>query len=220
MWIVFIPLSVVATVMITVLAFARLRARREAFIRHYAFPRGLFNKLRERRPELGERDVQLIAQGLRQFFLAHLRSGRRWVSMPSLVADELWHEFILYTRHYDAFCREAFGRFFHHTPATVLGSDRRDNSGLRRVWTQCCREENIHPDRPLRLPLLFALDTKFSIAGGYRYSLDCRGRAAQDGATWCAGDFASGPGDGEGGFSFDGDSGCAGDGGGGCGGGD
>jgi len=40
--------------------------------------------------------------GLRQFFLAHLKSGRRYVSMPSQVADGLWHEFILFTKNYDA----------------------------------------------------------------------------------------------------------------------
>ena len=57
-----------------------------------------------------------MSRGLRQFFLAYLMSGKRYVSMPSQVADDLWHEFILYTREYDAFCRRAFGGFLHHTP--------------------------------------------------------------------------------------------------------
>ena len=34
----------------------------------------------------------LVSRGLRQFFLAYLMSGKRYVSMPSRVADELWHE--------------------------------------------------------------------------------------------------------------------------------
>lgn len=55
--------------------------------------------------------VPLVARALRQFFLAHLQSDPQYVSMPSQVDDELWHEFILYTRNYDAFCRRAFGRF-------------------------------------------------------------------------------------------------------------
>ena len=72
-------------------------------------------------------------------------SGNRFVSMPSQVADDLWHEFILYTREYDRFCRRAFGGFLHHTPAVVLSGHRRSNEGLRRVWWYCCKYENIDP---------------------------------------------------------------------------
>ena len=78
-------------------------------------------------------------------------SGKRHVSMPSQVADDLWHEFILYTRDYDAFCRRAFGGFLHHTPAVVLTEHRKSNEGLRRVWWYCCKYENIDPVRPTRL---------------------------------------------------------------------
>ena len=97
------------------------RLRREDFIRHAELPRGLFEKLMKRHPQLSLKDCQLVAHGLRQFFLAHLKSGRKFVSMPSQVVDDLWHEFILYTKNYELFCRRAFGRFMHHTPAVVLG---------------------------------------------------------------------------------------------------
>lgn len=149
--------------------------------------------------------------------LRELRSGRRFVSMPSQVADDLWHEFILYTRNYDAFCRQAFGRFLHHTPAVVLGANQRDNTGLRRTWWHCCREENIDPRRPTRLPLLFALDAKLGIAGGFRYVPDCAAlRAGGNGSVYCGGDFGSSGVDG----STDGFGGDGGGDGGGCGGGD
>jgi hypothetical protein len=45
--------------------------------------------------------------------------------MPSQVADDLWHEFILFTKNYDAFCRQAFGGFFHHSPAAVLSPEQK-----------------------------------------------------------------------------------------------
>ena len=96
--------------------------------------------------------------------------------MPSQVVDDLWHEFILFTRDYGAFCQRAFGQFLHHTPAVKLGGERGDNEGLRRVWWYCCLEENINPRKPTRLPLLFALDAKLGIANGFVYRLDC-GRA-------------------------------------------
>lgn len=188
-------------VVIVVLAFfasalwLRWRAlARAEFIRSYAFPPGLLDRLAKRRPGLSDKDRHLVGRGLRQFFLAYLKSGRRFVAMPSQVVDDLWHEFILYTRHYEAFCQRAFGGMLHHTPAVVLGADRRDNTGLRRVWWQACKEENIDPRHPTRLPLLFALDAKLGIADGFRYTPDCsrvRGQDTSGGAVHCGGDFSS-----------------------------
>lgn len=230
-----LPLAIAAAVMglAATWAWQRHRAlRREQHIRQFELPRGLFERLRKRRPDLSLKDCQLVAHALRQFFLAHLKSGRRYVSMPSQVVDDLWHEFILYTKHYEVFCRQAFGRFLHHTPAVVLGSERIANAGLRRCFWWACLEEHINPRQPLRLPLLFAIDAKLGIADGFRYVPDCRQpRAAgggDGGVPYCGGDFADagfdggtegwggdagGDGGGDGGG---GDSGC---GGGGCGGG-
>jgi hypothetical protein len=194
------------------------------FIRSYAFPQGLFDKLREKRPALDAKQMQLVAQALRQFFLAHLHSGRRFVSMPSQVADDLWHEFILHTRSYDSFCRRAFGRFMHHTPAVALGRDQQNNIGLRRTWWHTCKEENINPRTPTRLPLLFALDAKLGISDGFVYAPDCsKLQDRHEGTVHCGGDFSSsshdgsteGFGDSGSADSGAGDSGC----GGGCGGG-
>jgi hypothetical protein len=165
---------------------------RAQYIRGYRFPPGLFERLARKHPSLARKDHELVARGLRQFFLAYLRSGRRYVSMPSQVADDLWHEFILYTREYATFCRGAFGRFLHHTPAVVLGPGRRSNTGLRRCWQYCCLEENINPRRATRLPLLFALDAKLGIADGFRYAPDCDAlRRGGDGRIHCGGDFGS-----------------------------
>ena len=79
------------------------RLARERYIRQFALPRGLYERLRKRRPELELKDCALVARGLRQFFLAYLNSGCRFVAMPSQAVDDLWHEFILYTRAYEAF---------------------------------------------------------------------------------------------------------------------
>ncbi|WP_196893003.1 glycine-rich domain-containing protein [Aureivirga marina] len=35
---------------------------------------------------------------------------------PTLAIDYAWHEFILFTKLYDSFCREKFNRFIHHNP--------------------------------------------------------------------------------------------------------
>lgn len=173
-------------------------ARREAHIRGFAFPKGVFAKVIARHPHISQKEMELVSRGLRQFFMAYHQSGYRHVAMPSQVADDLWHEFILYTRHYQAFCQQAFGRFLHHTPAVVLSrSQQLGNEGLRRCWRHVCREENINPRRPSRLPLLFALDSKLAIAGGFVYVADCSGPrregAAGDGTNvYCGGDFSDG----------------------------
>jgi len=232
-----IPILGIATLIVSaalwLLWSRQLTLRREAYIRTFALPRGLFEQLRKRRPELGLKDCQLVTHGLRQFFLAHLKSGRKYVSMPSQVADDLWHEFILYTRNYQAFCGKAFGKFLHHTPAVALSSSGLDNAGLRRVWWHTCLEDNINPRKSTRLPLLFALDAKLGIPDGFRYAADCEALRKRQGASGtgfivhCAGVFSSaavdgsmdGFGDAGGGSWFGGDGVDHGSGAGGCGGG-
>jgi hypothetical protein len=222
----------IALICALILALVRSRYlafRREAFVRQYRFPPGLFKKLQEQHPQLSIRDCQLVSRALRQFFLSHLKSKRRFVSMPSQVTDSLWHEFILYTKAYQEFCSQAFGDFMHHSPAVSLGKDKQGNEGLRRCWWYSCQEENINPKTPSRLPLLFAIDSKLAIANGFSYVPDCASvkRLNTDKASsttpYCAGDFSSSSVDGgTDGFGDSGDSSgsdSGGDGGSGCGGG-
>lgn len=91
-----------------------VQMRRVEFIREFSLPPGLYDKLREKHQDLSLKDCQLVGHALRQFFLAYLKSGKQYISMPSQVVDDLWHEFILYTRNYAQFCRRAFGGFLHH----------------------------------------------------------------------------------------------------------
>ena len=200
---------------------------RRQFVREASFPRFLGAKLRATYPQLQERDTDLVLRGLRQFFMAHLRSDRKFVAMPSKLVDAAWHEFILHTQGYQRWCAAAFGGLLHHTPAEVLGRDARRNDGLRRTWYWTCKEESIDPRSPTRLPLLFALDAKFGVEGGFRYVPDCKDIDAQGASgTHCgssfgdSGDGSSGDAGGFGGSdSSGGDSGGGGDGGSGCGGG-
>lgn len=227
--------TLVFSVVLSLALFVALRAwqtsLRRQFIRESTFPRFLGAKLREQYPQLGVRDVELVLHGLRQFFMAHLRSQRQFVAMPSRVVDAAWHEFILHTRAYEAWCSVAFGQLMHHTPAEVLGRDPKRNDGLRRTWYWACKEESINPRTPTRLPLLFALDKKFAIAGGFSYVPDCSDIDRKSGSgAHCGTSFGDGGGDGGsagdagtfgGSESSSGDGSGGGDGcGGGCGGGD
>lgn len=204
--------------LVCVLMFAALHAwelsLRRQFVREAPLPRFLGAKLMAQYPQLSARDTELVLHGLRQFFMAHLRSKRQFVAMPSKVVDAAWHEFILHTRGYEKWCHAAFGRLLHHSPAEVLGRDPKRNSGLRRAWFWACKEESIDPGAPTRLPLLFALDKKFAIAGGFTYMPNCRDiNNKADSDAYCGTSFSDGGGGcgggsgGDGSFSFSSDSG-------------
>ena len=167
---------------------------RRQFVRDAALPRFMMDKLLAAFPQMKASDADLVLRGLRQFFMAHLRSDRKFVGMPSKVVDAAWHEFILHTQAYQAWCHSAFGSLLHHTPAEVMGgSNVKRNDGLRRTWHWTCKEESIDPRAPTRLPLLFALDKKFNIAGGYRYEANCNSIDRASGSNaYCGSDFSSG----------------------------
>ena len=162
----------------------RQRARL-AFIRQYRFhPDTLAalddawaqtpNRALEMAPTAGLSPAQRdrVAQALRSYFLVHAQAPRALAGMPSKAADALWHAFILDTRAYHAFCRRAFGAYFHHVPASRMRPGVGREAGLRLTWRLACRQEGINPARPTRLPLLFRIDTAVGWPNGNTFSLD------------------------------------------------
>jgi hypothetical protein len=94
------------------------RKGRRRFIETYEFPPALRSKLMD---ELGSAHAAEVAlDGLRGWYLACLYADGRLIGMPSQAVDEAWHEMILMTRHYTAFCERAFGRYLHHNPNSTL----------------------------------------------------------------------------------------------------
>lgn len=183
--------------------------RRGAFIDNFPYQRCLDKRLAERRPELTAEQRSEVFVGLRDYFQLCRIARRRMVAMPSQAVDDAWHEFILFTRQYNKFCRHGFGRFLHHTPAEAMSSPTQASAGIRRAWRLACAIEKIDPKKPERLPRLFALDATLAIAGGLIYQLDCL--AASQGAVGsgycashigcgggCSGDSGSSDGDGGG----------------------
>lgn len=191
------------------------RQRRASYIASFPYRQTLDRRLAARRPELTEVQRGEVFSALIDYFAICNTAGRRLVAMPSQVVDDAWHEFILFTRQYDQYCRKAFGRFLHHTPAEAMSSPTQASQGLRRAWRLACRREGIDPQNPERLPRLFALDNRLGIAGGFVYHLDCMAaRQAGDASGYCASHIGCG------GSGSDGCSGDSGGCGGGCGGGD
>jgi len=163
---------------------AWVRHARRMYLDRFKFPDGLRRKLIEVRPELSSDQIDLLFDALREYFHVCRLAGKRFVSMPSQAVDEAWHAFILFTRSYDRFCRSAFGRFLHHTPAEAMSSPTKAQDGIKYAWRLACQREGIDPKSPRRLPLLFGIDAMLGIANGFRYQLQCNPGA--DASSYCA----------------------------------
>lgn len=165
---------------------SRQPARRATHIDAFDFARLLDARLAKRRPDLDLTQRRRVLEGLREWFHVCNRAGRRHVAMPSQVVDDAWHEFILFTRNYQQFCRNALGRFLHHVPAEAMASPTSANVGLRRSWRLACMRAGIDPRAPAALPLLFALDQELDITDGFRYRLDCLAAGNAGVSGFCA----------------------------------
>lgn len=188
------------------------RQQREAFIARYRFPERVSRRLSERYPQLSPAQSQQVLAGLREYFQLCRMAGRRRVAMPSQAVDLAWHEFILYTRQYRGFCRQALGRFLHHTPNDAMPHARAASAGIRRAWRLACAREAIAPRSPSRLPLLFALDAELGIDGGFVYRLDCGATPGSSGhaGAYCASSIGCGSGCSGSSCGGDADGGCSG----------
>jgi hypothetical protein len=146
-----------------------IEKEKRLFIKAYAFPDSLLEKVKYHYPHLSDGQLSMVMEGLRQYLLN--REEKVFFLMPSRVIDVAWHEFILCTELYEKFCTCGAGRFLHHRPAELMSiSDYEE--GFNNIWYRSCLREDIAPEAPVRLPLLFALDAELDIRDGCRYSLD------------------------------------------------
>lgn len=161
------------------------REKQREFILRYEFPPGLLTKFSIRWPALSTRQQALVFDALRSYFLVCHEAPGKMVAMPSRIVDAVWHEFILFTRDYTAFCENAFGFYLHHTPTEAMKEKAAIPESSERAWRLACRQEGIDPLRPHPLPLLFAIDGTLNIQGGHCYEAAEMGRK-------CRKDFSSG----------------------------
>ena len=170
-----------------------------SYIDTYKYHPGLIAKFKKVRPELNPEQVETISLALKDYFKISQMANKKFVAMPSQVVDDLWHEFILFTRQYQSFCKQAFNRYLHHTPAEAMQDKNAPSEGIKRTWKYACELEGINPAKPERLPRLFALDSLYNIENGFYYEKDCRN---SNSGVYCASDLGC-----SGGFGCAGDTG-------------
>jgi hypothetical protein len=134
-------------------------ARRVRAVDAYEFPFSVGQRLRRTHPDLRTEDVALVEAATRQWFriLARRPTARVWLAMPSTLADDMWHEFLLHTRDYAAFCDTAFRRFLHHLPESAITPEDAVPSPTSRLLAtlRLAREDE---NNPSALPVLFRVD--------------------------------------------------------------
>ena len=62
---------------------------------------------------------------------AEARGQQFHLSPPLQILDEMWHQFVLFTEPYTAYCQRVYGRYIHHHPTTYADRARVD-AALRR----------------------------------------------------------------------------------------
>ncbi len=61
-----------------------------------------------------------VINATKDFFYICNQANGKMVAMLSEIVDVLWHEFLLFTREYETFCKKGLGHFLHHTPTEVM----------------------------------------------------------------------------------------------------
>lgn len=151
-----------------------------SFIDEYNFPDRVISKFKHEYPKLNKKDLDAVINGLKQFFMVYAvqthKNRKGSLLMPSKVADELWHQFMLSSRDYNDFCQNAFGKFLHHTPGdektehVELSKVKKFPLDLMRTYQGAKDLKSYGYNNLLNFtPVLFALDNSLSIEKGYHY---------------------------------------------------
>jgi hypothetical protein len=80
----------------------------------------LIDKLLESGVIASRLEAEQVFGELKRYFWLCL-STKTPLPMLSALVDGVWHQFVLFTREYDAFCRTYLGGFYHHAPTPVSG---------------------------------------------------------------------------------------------------
>lgn len=157
-------------------------------IQNFEFPAEVSAGVKERYPHLTDDDVKLALQQLRLYFLICWNGDKDEVAMPSRLVDTAWHCFILQTRRYQIFCKQAFGGFLHHVPERVVSSSQTSDHAVANeaqkinlragakvfqaalAMTDIVASVSNTTPVSLRVPMLFAIDKMLKIPDGYMYT--------------------------------------------------
>ena len=129
----------------------------------FDFPPKVAKKLKEKYPKASQSDIQVAFCGAISYFILCKKYRGHNIPMPSVVVDEVWHEFILHTRDYEAFCEKYLGFFLHHIPNDDENpvDEKTAKEQILSLWILACQEEGFDPTSAEAKPSLFYADVLF-----------------------------------------------------------
>lgn len=111
------------------------------------FPEKVKHELKETYPDLNPKYYMLALEATEQYFQLHKKYPKKFLYMPSEVADLVWHNFILHTREYMNYCQKEFGEFFHHSPFEVKPKTAKEKTHAREqlmgLYMLACQHQEI-----------------------------------------------------------------------------
>jgi uncharacterized membrane protein YgcG len=147
-------------------------ADRVAVVDNLQFPASGRQLVGNQHAHLTGDDIRVVEAATRQWFRLVARRPRATLTMPSVVADDLWQDLTLHLRDYAAFCDAAFGRLLQHQRRPAIASTSRVTA-LLATLNYARRDEGCSSTD---LPLLFRVDKILGIRDGSSYLADCGGR--------------------------------------------
>lgn len=60
--------------------------------------------------------IEGLTETIKYLDAVHIASQENQKCSPSVIVDNVWHEFILFTKTYTDFCQDRYGRMIHHNP--------------------------------------------------------------------------------------------------------
>lgn len=115
------------------------RYKIKADVMGYDFPSNVITRFKEDNPEFTTSDVEMIKVAFLEYIAVIIDSPGVEMEMPSKALDKFWHNFILFTKDYHAFCEQYVGRYIHHSPHVYTDDspyDREQSARNRELFAQ------------------------------------------------------------------------------------
>lgn len=132
-------------------------------MKNFNFPPKVAKKLKEKYSKASSRDIKIAFSGAILYFTLCKKYKDNNIPMPSVVVDDIWHEFILHTKDYEKFCEKYLGFFLHHIPNDEEKpiDKKTSKEQILSLWIIACQEEGYEPTSSTAKPSLFYADVLF-----------------------------------------------------------
>jgi hypothetical protein len=145
---------------------------RQRFVATYVLPDRLGRELGHRYSSISS--LAPARRALRQWLRLHILAPEALV-LPSEAVFVLWRDFVN-SKAFPAFSQHAYGHIVARQPDVTFlrrRPDFSDTGGLALTFGMACVDEGLDTPHPMRVPLLFTIDSALGIDDGQHWVLNC-----------------------------------------------